>query len=256
MAGIARKLVNKLKIGNTTVKTSAGDVTMANEGIVVVNKASGAATAVTLTPSPDQGDFVFVVDGKGDAATNNITISGAAAETINGGASYVISENYGGVCFVYNDTEWNVVSTYKSDTTLTSATITDLTATTAAITTATITTSNSTTDNVAGITTWTNVATVAATGTVITNAAAITAAVTLVTGADTAKGVILPVTATGRHVMLYSNVAASGLKVYPQVNSNINDGTTNAEIVMEGKSFAHFVGINATTWAAIYTANA
>lgn len=114
MAGIAYALNHGLNIQDVTVKTSSGDVVMANEGAVVVNKSSGAATQVTLTPSPESGMFRWVIDAKGDAATNNITVVGAASETINGASSHVISENYGVALYFYNGTEWNVVGVYAS----------------------------------------------------------------------------------------------------------------------------------------------
>jgi len=49
-------------------------------------------------------DYV-VKDGKGDAATNNITITSAGG-TIDGSTSYVISTNYGTVHFITDGTEW------------------------------------------------------------------------------------------------------------------------------------------------------
>jgi hypothetical protein len=102
-----------------------------------------------------------------------------------------------------------------------------------------------------------NVETVAAAGTVIGNAAAIGSAVglSIVTGADDTKGVVLPTTARGKVVYVYSNQATNGLKVYPPVNSSINGGSANAAVVIEGKTMAIFVGTSETNWAAIYTAN-
>jgi len=49
-------------------------------------------------------DYV-VKDGKGDTATNNITITSAGG-TIDGSTSYVISTNYGTVHFITDGTEW------------------------------------------------------------------------------------------------------------------------------------------------------
>lgn len=49
-------------------------------------------------------DYV-VKDAKGDAGTNNITIT-TAGGTIDGSASYVISANYGTVHFITDGTEW------------------------------------------------------------------------------------------------------------------------------------------------------
>jgi len=75
---------------------------------VIVNKTSGAATAVNLPATPITGKKYIVKDGKGDAATNNITITPAAG-TIDGAATYVMNTNYQVVSFVYNGTQWNLI---------------------------------------------------------------------------------------------------------------------------------------------------
>lgn len=75
---------------------------------VVVKKAIGAATAVTLPSNPLLGQCVIVKDGSGDAATNNITLTPASG-TIDGAATYVISANYGYVTLEYNGTEWGAI---------------------------------------------------------------------------------------------------------------------------------------------------
>lgn len=58
--------------------------------------------------------FIYVVDREGAAATNNITITPVAG-TINGQASYVISENFGSVMLVPgNDSEWLIESAHPA----------------------------------------------------------------------------------------------------------------------------------------------
>lgn len=95
-----------------------------------------------------------------------------------------------------------------------------------------------------------------AAGTVIGNAAAITSRITMTTGDDTV-GVILPSTARpGDEYLIYNLAATAGLKVYPPVNGDINDGSANAAIVMEGKSLGRFILLDGTTWGAAFTANA
>jgi hypothetical protein len=98
--------------------------------------------------------------------------------------------------------------------------------------------------------------TLAAAGSVIANAGAISARLTVVTGADDTKGVVLPSTASpGDEYIIYQTAATAGLKVYPPVNGDINDGSANAAVVMEGKSVGRFVNLDGTTWAAAFTAN-
>lgn len=93
----------------TVVHTAAGDVVCQNTPLVIVKKASGAATQVTLDAVPLAGQQITVKDGKGDAATNPITVVPASG-TIDGLASHVIRDNYGAVKFVYNGTEWGAVN--------------------------------------------------------------------------------------------------------------------------------------------------
>lgn len=104
-----RLTVTGALVAPPVVKTTSGAYNVtATDYIVIVNKASGQATTVNLPGSPATGRVIVVKDGKGDAASNNITITPAAG-TIDGGASVVITSNYGSVAVVYNGTEWSVI---------------------------------------------------------------------------------------------------------------------------------------------------
>ncbi len=132
--GPAVRLIDRLKIDNVRIQTGvAATVALVNEGVLILKKSAGAATAVTLKPSPETGDFTFIKDANGDAATFNITIS-AAAGNIDGSATYVISENYGAVLLMYNGTEWSVDSSHKENVAQAVATFTTATITTANVT--------------------------------------------------------------------------------------------------------------------------
>lgn len=101
-----------------------------------------------------------------------------------------------------------------------------------------------------------NVASVAAAGSAQGDAAAVTAGINSVSAADGTKGVILPGAKAGLVIEVYNEHATNGLKVYPATGDDINDGTTNAAITMEGKGIARFTGLDTTTWAASYVVNA
>lgn len=60
---------------------------------VVTNKAAAGAHSVVLSANAPVGQQVTVVDLKGDAGTNNVTVTVAGGGTINGGANIVISTN-------------------------------------------------------------------------------------------------------------------------------------------------------------------
>ncbi len=91
------------------VVTAAGAVTVTTaDTLVVVNKTVGAATVVNLPASPVTGQTYTIKDGKGDAATNNITVTPAVGN-IDGAATFVISSNFGAIAVIYNGTQWNVL---------------------------------------------------------------------------------------------------------------------------------------------------
>lgn len=95
----------------TRVHTIAPAVTVTvNDYIVIVNKTVGAATTVNL-PAGITGTTYIIKDGKGDATANPITVTPTAG-TIDGVGSFIIGGEYRAVTFVYNGTEWNVISDY------------------------------------------------------------------------------------------------------------------------------------------------
>lgn len=99
------------------------------------------------------------------------------------------------------------------------------------------------------------VATVAAAGSAQGDAAALTGGINTVSGADGTVGVILPAAQAGLVVEVYNQHATNGLKVYPATGDDINDGTANAAVTIEGKTLARFTALDTSTWAAIYTVN-
>jgi len=94
-----------------------------------------------------------------------------------------------------------------------------------------------------------------AAGSVQGDAAALGAGLNVVNAADGTKGVILPAAYAGLKVRVYNTVAASGLKIYPAVGDDINDGATDAAITIEGKSLAILEAVDGVTWAASFVAN-
>jgi hypothetical protein len=67
------------------IKTSAGSVNVAaNDGLIILNKTVGAATTVNLPASSNKVGPVKIVDWKGDAGTNNITIALVGSDKLNG----------------------------------------------------------------------------------------------------------------------------------------------------------------------------
>lgn len=99
---------NAGQIVKVRVVTAAGSVTVAtNDYVVEVNKTAGAATTVNL-PAGVTGTTYRIKDGKGDAGTNNITVTPAAGN-IDGAATKVINTNFGSIDVVYDGTQWIVL---------------------------------------------------------------------------------------------------------------------------------------------------
>ena len=95
---------------NPRVVTSAGAVTLVStDYCVIIKKTIGAATTIDL-PANILGETFVIVDGKGDAAANNITIAPASG-TINGGATYIINNNYGSITLLGDGgTNWLITA--------------------------------------------------------------------------------------------------------------------------------------------------
>lgn len=80
--------------GNTIAASAASPYQMASiDRIVDVNKSVGSASQISLPVNPTLWVDYTIVDGKGDAAVNNIIISGKSGVTINGQSSFLMNAN-------------------------------------------------------------------------------------------------------------------------------------------------------------------
>lgn len=100
----------------TAVRVAASSpvtVVSASDCVVITNLTVAGAVAVNL-PAGVSGQLFVIADGKGDAATNNITITPNGVETINGAASYVIGTNRGAVMVSYQTASgWVIVAEFS-----------------------------------------------------------------------------------------------------------------------------------------------
>lgn len=88
-------------------------VASSTDTIIIVDLASPGATLVNL-PAGVLGQYFAVVDGKGDAATNNITVDPNLTQNINGASTYVINKNRAGIVFAWNGVQWIIHSEFNS----------------------------------------------------------------------------------------------------------------------------------------------
>ncbi len=238
------------------VKVTAAGTHVAgpNAAGALINKTVGAATAVTMPPGPTSWQLYCVKDGKGDAATNNITITPAAG-TVDGGANYVISENYGVAVFLYNGTEWNLVGTALSLSGTETSFIQGVTAGTAAAnkalvldankaiaTITTLTVTNATINNAAlptAIITTATVTNATVTNDTITNAG--------ITNATITNGSLSGTLTTGNGAKVTGNTGVGGLTVMSAANQPL--GFWGATPVVQPAGTGELVGIvgNAAT---------
>jgi hypothetical protein len=100
---------------NTRVVTTPTDTLAASDAIAICTN-TGART-ITLPPGSN-GRILVVIDGAGNAATNNVTVDGDGSETINGQATYLINDNYGAIILAYNSTAggWFGLASFVLDT--------------------------------------------------------------------------------------------------------------------------------------------
>src|SRR5262245_19091528 len=107
----SRHIRGSLVFKNTYTKTTAGAIVAAdipNVSVIFVNKTTGGATAIGL-PAPGYiGQAIIVVDSKGDAASNNITITPASG-LIGGAATKVINANNGSAFLIWDGTNYFVL---------------------------------------------------------------------------------------------------------------------------------------------------
>jgi hypothetical protein len=108
------------KWGMRVATASPVTVAAATDCIVVTKLSVAGAVAVNL-PAGATKQIFCIVDGTGDAATNNITITPNGAETINGASTLVLNSNREGVIIAYSGTEWLVLAKFKAAGTITDA---------------------------------------------------------------------------------------------------------------------------------------
>lgn len=103
-AGINTTQKQAIRVATTTPVTVSATADWAIE----TNLSSPGAVAVNL-PAGVTGQAFFIVDGKGDAATNTVTVNGNGGQLINGSASTTITHNRGAVYLVFNGTGWDIL---------------------------------------------------------------------------------------------------------------------------------------------------
>jgi hypothetical protein len=93
-------------LGETWVEKAVGaSPYTASDGDNIICDCSSGAITITLPASPTIGMQVKVIDGDGNAGTNNITIDGGSEKVQGDAADMTISTNSAGVALVYYDSD-------------------------------------------------------------------------------------------------------------------------------------------------------
>lgn len=96
-------------ITGVTVSSGSSYTMQTADRVVIVNKTSGSATGITLPSSPTLWVRYDIIDSKGDAATNNITVTPASG-TIDGSPSFTMNSNYDSFSFLASaNNVWSIV---------------------------------------------------------------------------------------------------------------------------------------------------
>jgi hypothetical protein len=91
-------------LGEAWTEKAVGDSPYtASDGDNLFCDCSSGAITITLPASPTIGNQVKIVDGDGNAATNNITVDGGAEKVQGNAADMIISTNNAGISLVYYD---------------------------------------------------------------------------------------------------------------------------------------------------------
>jgi len=106
--------------------TSAGNVTLTNASGYMGITSTAAARTVTLPAASTcgPGQRFWIEDESGSAGTNNITVSRAGSDTINGATTFVINQNYGSILLTCDGTsKFFVISYYPNQSLQTSTSV-------------------------------------------------------------------------------------------------------------------------------------
>ncbi len=102
--------VSSVSIDGSTIVASTGAPyqMLTADRVVDVNKTTGAATKILLPSNPALWVEYTVIDGKGDAGANNITVT-LASGTINGATTFVMNANNTALTLrAVNATTWRI----------------------------------------------------------------------------------------------------------------------------------------------------
>lgn len=103
--------IGRQKTSVRVATTSPVTFSATTDNVVVTKLTVPAAVTVNL-PAGVSGLRAVIVDGTGDASSNNITIDANSTQTINGSLTYVINVDRGGVVLSWTGSDWTVIGEF------------------------------------------------------------------------------------------------------------------------------------------------
>jgi hypothetical protein len=96
-----------------TIVTASPFTMTASNYVVEVNKASGSATTINLPTNPTVWAQYIIKDGKGDAGTNNITVTSPGG-AVDGFTSITLDSNFQAISLEYTGSLWRITGNYTT----------------------------------------------------------------------------------------------------------------------------------------------
>ena len=101
------RISDRVEVSITGVSATPFNVGASNFFIFV--DTSTIAITLNVPAAPDTGRWLIVIDDSGNAAANNVTISGNG-NNVNGAASIALAANYAWAILFWNGTQWNALT--------------------------------------------------------------------------------------------------------------------------------------------------
>lgn len=99
---------------NSRIATTS-PINIVSDDFSVISKLTAPGPVAVQLPAGNPGRLIVIVDGTGDASTNNITVTPFGSETINNASSFVIKRNSGSVFLQFLSGNWVTISSFSKD---------------------------------------------------------------------------------------------------------------------------------------------
>jgi hypothetical protein len=107
-ASVVSSISTGLKLHVTSVNHAASPYTALSTEYIIATDSTAGIITVTLPAAPATGVTYQIKDVTGQAATNNVTISGNGAN-IDNASTFVITVAYASITLVFTGTVWSII---------------------------------------------------------------------------------------------------------------------------------------------------